>query len=270
MPIAALDMAWSDRFPSDRATRPPAELNYRNGMSTAVLTIRSFEGFADLAHEKPLGVFFAEAFHDIEAHRVRTLVIDLRDNGGGHDELGRELFAYLAAAPFRYYAGLYLRSSAFSFSQYADPPMPGPPPNLYETDAEGRLRWLASPNYGIHRPEAERFSGRVFVLMNGGSFSTTAEFLSVAHFNRRAVFIGEEAAGGYYGNTSGATIVVTLPNTGMRLHLPLQRYDLAVAGFSPMDRGVPPDYRVVATARDVLAGRDRAMETALRLAQRRE
>jgi|CXWL01.1.fsa_nt_gi hypothetical protein len=269
MSLAALDQAWLERFPTDRATHPPAELSYRDEGAIALLTIRNFGGFADLAHQQRLDAFFAETFRDIKARRTRTLVIDLRDNGGGRDELGRQLFAYLAAEPFRYYAGLYLRSSAFSFSQYADPPIPGPPPNLYETDVEGRLRWLENPNYGVHQPEADRFSGRVFVLMNGGSFSTTAEFLSVAHSNRRAVFIGEEAAGGYYGNTSGVAMMVTLPNTGIRLHLPLQRYEVAVAGFSHADRGVPPDHRVIERVEDVLTGRDRAMQTAFRLARRR-
>jgi len=40
-------------------------------------------------------------------------------------------------------------------------------------------------------------------LMNGGTFSTICEFLSMLPFHKRGALIGEEAAGGYYGCTAG-------------------------------------------------------------------
>lgn len=269
MTLAALDEAWAAHFPQDRAERPVAEISFRND-GVAVLTVRSFEGYLDEAREQRLDSFFAETFTSLRERATRALVLDVRDNGGGQDELGRQLFAYLAERPFNYYSGLYVQSEQFSFFQHSDPPVPGPPPDLYERDAEGRLRWREHANYGLHEPEANRFAGPVYILMNGGSYSTTAEFLSVAHANRRAVFIGEEAGGGYYGNTSGLVLTVTLPNSGLRLRLPVQRYELAVAGFAAADHGVPPDHAVLQTAADFLAGRDRAMELALRLARQRE
>jgi hypothetical protein len=39
--------------------------------------------------------------------------------------------------------------------------------------------------------------------MNGGTFSTICEFLSMLPFHKRGALIGEEAAGGYYGCTAG-------------------------------------------------------------------
>lgn len=264
--LGRLDQAWAERFPQDHAATAPAELTFKGDV--AVLTVRSFSGYADVAHTQRLDEFFEQAFARIARNSARSLIIDVRNNGGGRDELGRALFSYIAQRPFSYYRGLYLQSAQFSFFEHADPPFPGPPPELYEIDVQGRLRWVEHANYGTHQPAADRFAGPVFIVMNGGSFSTTSEFLSVAHANGRATFIGEEAGGGYYGNTSGVTITVTLPNSGLRVRVPLQRYELAVDGFSPADRGVPPEHVVAPSVSDLVAGHDRAMAEALRLARR--
>lgn len=266
--LATLEAVWEQQFPQDRAAQVPVELSYAENGRVAVLTIRSFAGFADLERQQRLSAFLANAFAELKARNVRALVIDVRGNGGGADELGRLLFSYLAERPFEYYRGLYLQSREYSFAEHASPPVPGPPPELYDVDADNRLRWREHANYGVHEPAGDSFSGPVFVLMDGGSFSTTAEFLSVAHFNRRVVFVGEEAGGAYYGNTSGLILTVTLPNTGLRLRLPIQRYELAVEGFSPTDRGVPADYAVAPSIADLVAGRDPVMQMALDLARR--
>src|SRR5215210_7293731 len=81
------------------------------------------------------------------------------------------------------------------------------------------------------------FTGKVFILINGGSFSTTSEFLSQAHFHKRATFIGEESAGGYYGNSSGFMPVVTLPNTKLAVRVPLMTYYMAVSGYKAASHG---------------------------------
>jgi C-terminal processing protease CtpA/Prc len=107
----------------------------------------------------------------------------------------------------------------------------------------------------------------VIALMNGGSASTTSEFLSNLHYNRRATFVGEEAGGGYYGNTSGPTIRVTLSNTKVRLLVPLRTYYLAVKDGIP-NRSVLPDYEVKASIDDLVSGRDVVMIRALERAKR--
>jgi hypothetical protein len=263
----ALRGVWINDFPADHLTLPRAELRYEDGGEIAIMTIRGFGEFADIAETQPMEAFFEESFQAIGTRASGALIIDLRNNRGGRDIQGRQLFAYLARNPFQYYDGLYLQSERFSFSEHASPPVPGPPPNLYERDGQGRLRVRNNPNYGMHQPESARFVGRVYVLMNGASFSTTAEFLSVAHSNLRASFIGEEAGGGYQGNTSGFVLTVTLPNTGLRAQIPVQRYELAVGDSPLFARGVQPDYAVMDTVADRIAGRDASMETALRLAR---
>ncbi|HEV3468683.1 MAG TPA: hypothetical protein VG148_05135 [Pyrinomonadaceae bacterium] len=83
-----------------------------------------------------------------------------------------------------------------------------------------------------------------------------------------ATFVGEEAGGGYYGNTSGFMPVVTLPHTKVRLRVPPITYYLAVKGSGSPSRGVMPDHHVRYTITELLAGRDKEFALALELARR--
>lgn len=265
--LAELDETWTARFPADRAPRPPVSVEFRDDGAVALLTIKSFPNFADEARTQRTDDLIDQAFEAIKAQGSRVIILDLRDNGGGSDVLGRILFAHIADRPFGYYRGLYVKALSFSFAEHSNPPGPFPE-EMFVRAPGGRLAMAQNPNLGQHDPDPDHFAGRVIILMNGGSFSTTSEFLSVAHHNHRALFVGEEAGGGYYGNTSGPSLTVTLPNTGLVLHSPVLRYELAVDGFRPIERGVPPHYRVAPDIDDLLAGRDPAMAYALELARR--
>jgi hypothetical protein len=98
--------------------------------------------------------------------------------------------------------------------------------------ASGKFRVKESnhPNLKLQQPQKNHFDGKVFFLVNGQCFSTTAEFCSIAHYHHRGTFVGEEIGGNYYGNTSGIFLILTLPNTKIRVLLPLVKYVLAVSG----------------------------------------
>ena len=66
------------------------------------------------------------------------------------------------------------------------------------------------------RPSFPQFSGSVYILINGGTYSTGADFVSLMKSYQLATFIGDEAGGAYYGNTSGYLITVKLPNSKLR------------------------------------------------------
>jgi C-terminal processing protease CtpA/Prc len=105
------------------------------------------------------------------------------------------------------------------------------------------------------------------ILINSGCFSTTAEFLSQAHYHKRATFIGEESGGGYYGNTSGAVPALTLPNTKLVVYVPLVAYYMAVSGYQARAHGVVPDLPIRYSIEELLAGTDKELAVALELAR---
>ena len=233
--------------------------------STGLLKVRAFSGKAE--GEIPMRAFFEQVSTRLREQNVAKLILDLRDNGGGDDELGRRLFAYFADRPFLYYRDLIVNTLSFRFFQYV-PDRALLPSNLQDLVKPGpdrKYHMVGHPNWGTQQPATPHFGGKTVVLMNGGSFSTTCEFLSMLHERGGAAFVGEETGGGYYGNTSGADASLVLPNSKLILPLPLVGYYMAIEGATQGTHGIRPDYPVSYTIEDILAARDRGMETALRL-----
>jgi hypothetical protein len=110
------------------------------------------------------------------------------------------------------------------------------------------------------------FLGEVFILTDGATFSTAADFCAVTHHLKRAVFIGEETAGAYYGNNSGTEPTVTLPHSKVRFGLPLTASWNAVSGYDGKRPGTIPDHVAVMKTADVLRGVDAPLELAVKLA----
>lgn len=256
---ADINRLLQERYPEAVRRRPLYELTYQG--STAVITIR---GFGD--DRGPGAVAFPEfiqkTFRELADKKVEGLIIDLRGNGGGRDEYGRLLFAHFMAEPFLYYKALERKKEKYDLVKYIGGGGESTETGTLRKNARGWYDVLDHPNVGTMKPETPRFTGRTCILVDGLSFSTTGESTSLFHFHKKAVFVGEECGAGYYGNTSGGMVLVTLPKTRLQVIVPLTLYTLAVNRY-PKDRGIVPDYPVTPTIEDLLAGRDVVMEKAL-------
>jgi hypothetical protein len=248
------------RYPEGKKPDGNASLRFLDGGKTAVLTVREFSGTAD---SKPLSDYFDDAFRRIHEHSSESLIIDVRNDGGGNDDLGKKLLSFLVDQPFKYYDDLIFNAREFDFFRYADGAQPIPA-DMVEKRADGKFHDIKHPNLGIQQPSQPHFFGKVLVLLNGGSFSTTCEFLSNLHYRKRAIFVGEEAGGGYYGNTSGRAVLVILPNSKVGVRIPLRTYYLAVKDGNP-NRSILPDYEVKPAINDILSGNDIIMARAIEL-----
>jgi C-terminal processing protease CtpA/Prc len=122
------------------------------------------------------------------------------------------------------------------------------------------------PGVGVQQPASTPFTGDLFVLMDGGTFSTSADVTATLHNMKRATFIGEESAGGYEGNTSGLNALIILPNSGLRLLITMYDYWNAVT-VPAKGRGTLPDHVVEQHVSDVLSGVDAPLERAVALAR---
>jgi hypothetical protein len=240
-----------------------ATLTFFDDGNIADLKIYRFGGYAG---KKPLKAFIQESFGDIANKKSRALIIDLRDNGSGADELGKLLLSFLIGEPFQYYDDLVLNGLDFSFRKYSAQKQ-SLPAKMTERQPNGKYRMVKHPNWGIQQPSKPAFTGKTYILINGGSFSTTSEFLSHAHSRKRATFIGEESGGGYYGNTSGPGCLLTLPNTKLQAYVPLMTYYMAVRKDQAPNHGVLADHPVRYTVDELLEGKDKELALALELAR---
>ncbi|NIM59886.1 MAG: hypothetical protein GTO16_13260 [Candidatus Aminicenantes bacterium] len=258
---------FTERYPDAAKIPPPIELDYREDI--AILTIRTFGGGSYQRAKISYPGFMKKSFREFEEKDIKALIIDLRNNGGGADLFGKILFAYLTDKPFKYYKHLRVKKKEFLFLEHTDvPPKERKlPDNRLKENDSGTYDLLGHPNQGIQNPIKPTFKGKVYVLINGASFSTSGECTSLIHFHKKAKFVGEECGAGYYGNTSGFMPKLTLPNTGIQVRIPLVKYSMAVSGYAP-DRGINPDYPVVPRIEDVLNEKDTEMDFVIELIEK--
>ncbi len=209
----------------------------------AVLTIKSFsqQDFDDTKED--FKAFLKNSFFEIEKKNIQCLIIDIRQNGGGRDVYGSLLYSYLTNKPFHYYKSLETKTR-----------------KLTEDD---------HPNLSIQFPSENNFSGKIIFVIDGLSFSTAAEFCSIAKSNNRGMFIGEETGGGYCGNNSGNFVEVVLPNTKFVISIPTTKYTMDVKPSIYTDRGIKPDIEVLPAIGDIINKRDVQLNNALKLAGRK-
>jgi C-terminal processing protease CtpA/Prc len=241
-----------------------ATLTFLDDGKIADLKINRFGG---TANNKALKVFLQESFSELAKRKSTVLILDLRDNGGGADDLGKLVLSYLIDEPFKYYDDLVLNGLDFTFRKYTQQKR-ALPSAMLERQPNGKYRMVKHPNWGTQQPSKPGFTGKVYILINGNSFSTTSEFLSHAHARKRAVFIGEESGGGYYGNTSGPGAMLILPNTKLQAYVPLMTYYMSVRDYEAASHGVVPDHAVKYTILELLTGTDKELALALELARK--
>ena len=254
-------------YPKDQESKEVKDLKFLDDGKIAQLTYSQFGGDIDGGQ-----AFLKRSFDNIQSKGSKALILDLRGNLGGEDELGKSLFSYLVDEPFKYYEDLIVNKMSFTFfPKYTDGRNNfNIPEGMAEVRADGRAHATNSPDAQVHPPSKPKFSGRLYVLIDGGSFSTTAEFLTEVRSHHLATFIGEESAGAYYGNNSGTVARITLPNTKLGIYIPLVSSYMLVSGDHPHEaaRGIVPDFPVKRTIGDLLSGVDRDLELALKLARK--
>ncbi len=250
-----------ERYPATLERRPNYELTFDG--PAAVLTVRQFGDDPDKSRPR-FPDFLTASFRELEEKKTPGLVIDLRGNGGGMDEYGKFLFAHIMDRPFLYYWALETRKDRYDLFRYTGESAKDAEElaRPLSKNSRGWFDVLGHPNRGLQATRKPHFSGRVAILVDGGSFSATGETTSAFHYYKKAVFFGEECGSGYYGNTSGFMVTATLPNSRIQVRVPLVLYKMAVDGY-PKDRGIVPDFPVTPTIGDLLAGRDVVMDRAL-------
>lgn len=237
---------------------------------TAILTIERFMGDKK---EQNYNHFLADSFREIKQKNVQNLVLDLRDNEGGEELWGVQLYRYLTGKPFRYYDHIRVRQKkSYSFPAWTS--------KLYRM-AKGLAVKKRGTGYVFtwHRglrttkPKADAFLGNLYVLLNGNSFSVTTELAARLHADRHlrpggTVFIGQESGGGYKVNSSGIFTITQLPNSKIDLGIGMFGFNMAnVAAYPYADRGIIPDHTVEPTVNDILNHNDRVMSYSLALIQ---
>lgn len=264
------------------AGRPPKAEEPAPGVATlewlapgvAYVNVPTFSNDPYEAAHVPFREAMRLLFEDLRRGGATRLILDLRENGGGNEPNESILFSFLVAETQHKYAAVEARGQTLSVVSLSGQTFSRA---VFDEDdlafqrplADGRLTRLDVPPEGLRsqwEPSTPVFEGRLVVLAGGYTFSGGAELASMLHHARRGVFVGEEVGGTDDGNTSGYTWRITLPNSGLRLGVPLLQFRMNWPGV-PGGRGVIPDCDVPPEVGELGVQRDRAWRIARAVVQ---
>ncbi|NOK33022.1 hypothetical protein HMI49_07415 [Corallococcus exercitus] len=234
-----------------------------------VATLR-IDTFVNYRNPVDAEAFLGGFFKTLKACGVEHLVLDLRESGGGSDDVAVTLGRYLLPKPF-----VWSKPALLKAVRYGDLPQHleswgnrqelfEPPLDGFRRTKDGAWERLPRPDESsrqLQAPLPDRFTGRVTVLT--GPMNASGATMALAQLKEKgnARLVGEESAGSAEGPTAGHIFLLTLPHSGLRIRIPnawnRTNVDHFLAG-----RGVPVDETVLPTLLDFEAGRDRVAEIA--------
>jgi hypothetical protein len=199
-------------------------------------------------------------FKNLSKSGHKNLVIDLRNNGGGKINNSTLLTRYLIDKPFRVADSASAVSLKLAYPRYTQASW------VYKyfrwaftsRQADGRYH-LRTMERRYYKPKRKHhFNGNVFVITAGGSFSASSLFLSKVVNQPNVITVGEETGGGARGNSAIMTPQVTLPNTRVRIRLPLFKL-VSDAAVPDIGRGIIPKQPVPPNSWFIKTGQDPKM-----------
>lgn len=232
--------------------------------SVAVLKIKSFS----IGKFEP---FYLEAFKKMNTNKTKTLVLDLRNNPGGrlreiyflHSFLADSAFAFVDKSEVasktsmlkRPYFGGGIAIDAVKaigypfFASYT----------YFRVKKEDQKYYYATKENKVKPVSNDGFKGKIYVLINGGSFSASSVLSSNLKGSKRAIFVGEETGGAFNGTVAGQMPIVELPNSKVKMRVGLMK----IAAFYKTDEdgfGIKPDVEIIPTLEDKIKGNDPEMD----------
>ena len=276
--IAALKWEAINKIKDRRYNEPPQlpGLETRDEAKLGILSMKTFTPELEGVGAKKLDYFIDSAFAILEQKGIEKLVLDLRGNIGGRLNYGGKLYSYLTNKPFTYldrvevaypHTFKYINNTSLGRTYLT---------NTYGIrQNEDSVYTLENFQYAHEqKPAAHPYTGKLYVLTDGYTLSTTALLCAMLRAYRPdTYFIGEET-GGAYGNCSGMLTLLNLPNTGIRVYFPIRKYvSLAIKepgknkGYT--DRGILPDTEVQTTIEGLMNGTDEVLIEAMNQAMKK-
>jgi len=181
--------------------------------------------------------FIDSTFIKIKERKSTNLIVDLRNNPGGDDSFSNYLVSYFADKPFKWNSSFKLKTSAFLKEHTR---------KNYDTT---NVYWQSALNhkngevyeyeFGKYapQPKTQRFSGKVYVLVNRQSHSQSTVTAAQIQDYSFGTIVGEET--GEYASLYASIFQYKLPKTQISVHV--SKGKMVRVNGSTKEEGVIPD-----------------------------
>ncbi len=251
----------------------PKKLSKKERKQRYLLGLRRFE--IDTANSTGLMVlntfsngrlrrFFRSSFSYAKENSIKNIVLDLRLNGGGKVVLSNLLLRYLRKQNFK------TVDSCYAVAKNLRPNTKHIQSGFwYSLGIKLMTKKGKDGNYHktfrILKPKSNNhFDGELYILTSGPTFSASTLVTNALKGQDNVIVVGEETGGGWQGNSGIFIPDITLPNTKVRVRLPLfkviQFNHVATKGV-----GIMPDVLVPTDYNALLNNEDKKMKVVLQL-----
>lgn len=203
--------------------------------------------------------FFRRSFKKLKKENIQHLILDLRENGGGRISNSIALTKYLKQSPFKIADSVVAISRKFKYGKYIQSSW------LYwlamnvgaSRAADGSIHYKRFEKHYYQPKERFAFKGNTYLVQGGYTFSAATMVIGALKGQENIQVIGEESGGGQYGNSAMHIPHITLPNTKLRVRLPL--YRMVINQNIPKGMGIQPDIKIPPSSYAIRMGFDPKM-----------
>jgi len=258
------------QLPTRRELREARKLSQRSitidtPLNTAYIRVATFSS-------GKLKKFFKKSFKTIHKQGISNVVFDLRENGGGNIMNSTRLSQYLVKEPFRLADTVAAISRKFRYGQYIRPSLAYKISMFFTSNrkrADGRYHFAYFENHTFKPKNKYHFDGDVYLIQGGYSFSATTLFIQSLKGQNNVTLVGEETGGGSYGNSAVHLPQIYLPNTKLRIVLPVYRLVME-ASLPKNGRGIVPDVEIKPSSVAIREGIDLKIATVRELIRKKK
>lgn len=206
-------------------------------------------------------------FIDLKNIKASQLIIDIRDNEGGDDDVRNKVISYLITHPAnytmrRYFRFLKVSDSLIPYLQTWDPSFKRPKiaSDYYKTKTGLYYKRNSGSTESII-PNQNHFDGQVYLLINATNSSSSFFMADILQGNKDVKLVGETTGGTKQGINGGQFFFLYLPSSGIEVDIPLI-YQAPIR--KRKDEGIKPNILVKTTAGNIAKGEDAQLNYILR------
>lgn len=213
---------------------------------------------------------YAPNFERMKNQGRSRLIVDLRQNGGGSSDAAWGLVRWIAGKPVKGPVAVWTRMNGIDdalkpYLETWDPAVLEPAPAWFTPLDNGYFELapvVSGVSDGPLQPKEGGFDGELVVLTGTNTASSVTHLLATLKGEDRGTYIGEPTGGAPTGATAGVILFLDLPESGIRVRVPLFRTVIPYPEKFNSRLGILPDIHVPQSRKSFFAGTDPALDAA--------